>query len=47
VATFADLPDSIKDWQALLLDYTAEIESLSPQGSHSSNPDVLIRRAGS
>jgi hypothetical protein len=47
IATFADLPDSIKDWQSLLLDYTAEIESLSPQGSHSSDPEVLTRRAGS
>jgi hypothetical protein len=47
MATFADLPDSIKDWQSLLLDYTAEIESLSPQGSHSSDPEVLNRRGGS
>ena len=47
IASFADLPDSIKDWQALLLDYTAEVESLAAQGGHSANPDILNRRAGS
>lgn len=47
IATFADLPDSIKDWQSLLLDYTAEVESLTAQGGHSANPEILNRRAGS
>ena len=44
VATFAHLPDSRKDWQALLIDYTAEIETLLPQGGHTTDPDVLARR---
>jgi hypothetical protein len=47
IATFADLPDSSKDWQSLLLDYRAIIESLEPQGSHSADKEVLNRRASS
>lgn len=47
ISTFADLPDSIKDWQPLLLEYVSEVESLMPQGGHSANPEILNRRSGS